>query len=182
MNRIEKLAQLHPTGIILREKDLTEEEYEKLAKDVMKICEEHGACCILHSFIGVAQRLKCPAIHLPLHILRTVSEEEKKQFEIIGVSCHSVEDATEAEKLGATYITAGHIFETDCKKGLPGRGLEFLKNVCESVSVPVFAIGGISVENINDIRNTKAKGACVMSGTMICDDVGKYLKSFENVK
>ena len=42
----------------------------------------------------------------------------------------------EAERLGATYVTAGHIFTTDCKKGLPPRGLDFLKNVCDAVTIP----------------------------------------------
>ena len=57
-------------------------------------------------------------------------------FKVIGTSVHSVEDAIKAEQLGATYMTAGHIFATDCKKGLPPRGLDFLKNVCDAVGIP----------------------------------------------
>ena len=98
---------------------------------------------------------------------------------MIGVSCHSVEDAVAAEERGCTYITAGHVFDTDCKKGLPGRGLEFLQKVCKSVSIPVYAIGGIGSENINAVRAAGAAGACVMSGTMVCTDVKKYLSAFE---
>ena len=52
----------------------------------------------------------------------------------------------EAERLGATYVTAGHIFTTDCKKGLPPRGLDFLKNVCDAVTIPVYGIGGIKFD------------------------------------
>ena len=59
-------------------------------------------------------------------------------FNLIGVSVHSVEEAIFAEKMGAGYVTAGHIFLTDCKKGLAARGLPFLKNVCESVGIPVY--------------------------------------------
>lgn len=179
LERIEKVAAAHPAGIILREKDLTEDDYGKLAKTVLEICEKHKTLCILHNFIRAAMELECTAIHLPLHILRTLSDKEKKKFQIIGASCHSVEDAIEAERLGCTYITAGHVFETDCKKGLPGRGLEFLKDVCESVSVPVYAIGGINPDHIIDIRKAGAKGACVMSGVMTCADVGEYLECFE---
>ena len=182
LERIEKIAAAHPKGIILREKDLAEDVYKELAKDVLDICKKHRTPCILHSFVKVSLELECKEIHLPLHILRTLSEEEKKKFKVLGASCHSVEDAIEAERLGCTYITAGHVFETDCKKGLPGRGLGFLKNVCESVSIPVFAIGGISTDNIIDIRKAGAKGACVMSGAMICKDVEAYLDSFENTK
>ena len=85
-------------------------------------------------------------------VLRKLSEEKRSHFRIIGASCHSVEEAREAVELGCNYIIAGHIFATDCKKGLPGRGLDFLKEVCASVSVPVYAIGGINSENITLIR------------------------------
>lgn len=178
LDRIDQIAAAHPAGIILREKDLDEDAYRELAKAVSKICKSHGTRCILHSYVEVAEELGCNAIHLPLHILRTVSDEKKRKFKEIGASCHSIEDAIEACRLGCTYITAGHVFETDCKKGLPGRGLGFLKNVCESVSVPVFAIGGISVDNIADVKKAGAKGACVMSGVMLCSDVGEYLSRF----
>lgn len=173
--RIEKIASANPTGIILREKDLNEDEYKELAIRVLEICENYKTPCILHSFVCVAAELNCNALHLPLHILRSLSIEDKARFSTLGASCHSAEDAIEAEKLGCTYITAGHVFDTDCKKGLPGRGLEFLQNVCESVSIPVYAIGGINTDNIAKVRDTGATGACVMSGTMICEDVQKYL-------
>ena len=65
---------------------------------------------------------------------------------------------------GADYIFAGNIFETDCKKGLPGRGLEFLENVCKAVNIPVYAIGGISEEKMPQILGTGAAGGCMMSG------------------
>jgi thiamine-phosphate pyrophosphorylase len=85
---------------------------------------------------------------------------------MIGVSCHSVEDSLEAKALGAGYITAGHVFATDCKKGLPPRGLDFLREVCQSVDIPVYAIGGISPENFSQVMEAGASGACVMSGFM----------------
>ena len=167
LTRIETIAASHPKAIILREKDLSEEEYTILAQKVMHICEEHKVPCILHSFAKVAIVLHVKAIHMPLPLLRKMTPQEKSHFEIIGASCHSLEEAKEAERLGCTYITAGHIFLTDCKKGLPGRGLPFLQNICENVSIPVYAIGGISNENINAVRQTGAAGACIMSGFMV---------------
>lgn len=176
--RIEKIALAHPTAIVLREKDLNEKDYKSLAAQVLEICNKHGARCILHSFPEAAAELNCSALHMPLHRLRLLSSEKRVSFKILGASCHSVEDAKEAEKLGCTYITAGHIFDTDCKKGLPGRGLAFLKEVCESVSMPVYAIGGISADKVALIRESGAKGVCVMSGAMTCEDVQKYLGEF----
>ncbi|MBR3910674.1 MAG: thiamine phosphate synthase [Anaerotignum sp.] len=179
LQRVEEIAASKPKGMILREKDLSEKEYKELAEKVLVICKTYDVPCMLHSFIDVAMELGAENIHLPLHILRKVDEKTKETFKIIGASCHSVEEAIEAERLGCTYITAGHVFVTDCKKGLARRGLEFLREVCESVSVPVYAIGGISSENIELVRKTGAAGACVMSGLMICENVKETMKGFE---
>lgn len=173
--RIEKIAASHPTGMILREKDLTEKEYEALAVEVLGICRKYHTACILHSFAATAEKLGCRALHLPLPLLRSLSMKEKEHFTVLGASCHSVADAMEAETLGCTYITAGHIFDTDCKKGLPGRGLGFLQEICSSVSLPVYAIGGINAENLAQVKAAGAKGACIMSTAMMCDDVKKVL-------
>lgn len=175
LKRIEKIAVAHPAGIILREKDLTKEEYRNLAKQVLQICEKHQVSCILHSFTDEAIELSAEAVHLPLSILREMTEEQRSRFKVLGASCHSLEEALEAERLGCTYIIAGHIFATDCKKGLPGRGLDFLKSICENVSIPVYAIGGIDSSNIEAVRNAGAKGACVMSGFMQCEEVHRFL-------
>lgn len=180
--RIQRIAACHPAGIILREKDLTEDEYSALAQQVMKICAEQSTRCILHRFVDVAISLHTEAIHLPLHILRGMSEAQKAQFRMIGASCHSVEDALEARALGCSYITAGHVFETDCKKGLPGRGLNFLRNVCAAVNIPVYGIGGIDAENIPEVRKAGASGACLMSSLMVCEDVQGLMKAMEEAK
>ena len=178
LTRIERLAKAHPAAILLREKDLPETEYAELAGKVLCICKKCRALCILHNYTSVARELHHPALHLPLSVLRTLPETERINFQSLGASCHSVADAKEAESLGCTYITAGHIFDTDCKKGLPGRGLEFLREVCASVSIPVYAIGGISPENLISVRAAGATGACIMSSAMTCEDAGSYLALF----
>ena len=180
--RIRKIAACHPAGIILREKDLSEAEYRALAEQVMSICADHGVNCILHSFVDTAIDLHAEAIHLPLHILRDMTEEQKAQFKMIGASCHSVEDAIEAQALGCSYITAGHVFETDCKKGLPGRGLIFLRDVCNAVQIPVYGIGGIDAGNVSEVRKAGASGACLMSSLMVCEDVPGLMKAMEEAK
>lgn len=84
----------------------------------------------------------------------------------IGTSIHSVDDAVFAESHGADYITAGHIFTTDCKKGLPGRGIDWLKSICNAVSIPVYAIGGISDANVSMLSDCNISGYCMMSASM----------------
>ena len=179
LTRIERIAACHPAGVILREKDMNPEEYKELAAAVMGICEQHGVKCILHSFTDTAISLHSQALHLPLHLLKEMTQEQKSCFTDLGASCHSVEDALEAQALGCTYITAGHVFETDCKKGLPGRGVEFLHSVCAAVDIPVYGIGGIDVDNIALVRNAGASGACLMSSLMATEDVAWLLKAME---
>lgn len=174
-DQIEMIASAHPKAIVLREKDLSEKEYEQLARQVMQICQKHRTQCILHSFSNVATALGATAVHMPLPLLQKMTPQEKSHFQIIGASCHSLEEAKEAQDLGCTYITAGHIFLTDCKKGLPGRGLPFLEEICKAVRIPVYAIGGISSQNIESVRKTGAAGACIMSGFMRCKTVEEIM-------
>lgn len=148
---------------------------------------------IPHTFLSAAEKTGSSYIHLPLPQLRMYKETEESSSQLcrgqeteggisqlrrhsdrqmlaqipqIGVSVHSPKEAREAERLGASYVTAGHIFATDCKKGVPPRSMDFLKQVCDSVRIPVYAIGGINGENVALIRNTKASGACMMSEYM----------------
>jgi thiamine-phosphate pyrophosphorylase len=154
-------------SVVLREKDLSERDYKDLAEKVLKVCKENNTECILHTYHNVARELQCKKLHVPLHILKAkpfISNE----FDVIGVSIHSVDEAIEAVNLGATYITAGHIFSTDCKKDLSPRGLDFLTSVCNAVQVPVYAIGGISPENAHEVIDAGAAGICIMSGLMKC--------------
>ena len=178
-DRIEKIAAGNPAGIILREKDLSPEEYKVLALRVREICQKHKVPCIFHTFWEIALELSHEAIHVPLPVLREMPAGERVGFTTLGASCHSVAEAKEAEELSCTYITAGHIFETDCKKGLPGRGTDFLQEVCREVSIPVFAIGGIEPGNISKVREAGAFGACLMSSLMVEKDPGKLLLTME---
>ena len=171
LERIRRIARCHPHAILLREKDLAPREYEQLARAVMEICDMEHTPCILHSFIDVARELQSRALHLPLPLLRVTGKSLLEEFEVLGTSCHSMEEAQEAEAMGCSYITLGHIFATDCKKGLSPRGIPFLKEVCGRVRIPVYAIGGISPQNIAGTVAARASGACIMSGLMQCADI-----------
>lgn len=164
-NHIEVLAQSNIYGIILREKYLDCKAYFQLAEKVLGICNKHNKLCILHNYPNVAIRLGCKAIHLPLPVL----EESKNiidSFEILGVSVHSVEQAKIAESLGATYVTYGHIFKTDCKKGKQPKGINTINSVADSVNIPVYPLGGINKENIDLIMKQKVAGCAIMSELM----------------
>ena len=205
MEQLERVCKLHPHAIVLREKDMPEAEYLSLARDVIALCKKYDVQCMLHSFINVAMELEHPYIHLPLPILEAYVKKNVSGNISTGMSnftdiyhlfikgfvtsVQSVVVSIKAEQLGATYMTAGHIFATDCKKGLPPRGLDFLKNVCDAVGIPVYAIGGIniasnddstasdapsasdampdiSVPRLADVMECGAAGGCIMSGMM----------------
>ena len=117
-----------PDLLILREKDLPENEYEALAREVLSLCEDLNLRCILHTYVETARRLRVDGIHLPFSLWRK-HLEELSDFSFLGVSVHSVEEARFAQEHGVSYLTAGHIFATDCKKGAPPRDLDFLKEV-----------------------------------------------------
>ncbi|MGN1409827.1 MAG: thiamine phosphate synthase [Eubacteriales bacterium] len=180
LNRIDGIAQAGVKAVILREKELCEEEYFSLAREVKRICDQRGVTFIPHSFTTTAKNLGCNALHIPLGALKELDEIEKTHFDILGTSVHSVDDALKAQSLGCTYLVAGHIFETDCKKGLVGRGLNFLGEVCRAVDIPVYAIGGINEKNIGSVRNAGACGVCVMSSLMCAEDVRGYLRELNN--
>lgn len=182
LEQIERLAQSDIAGIILREKDMSEADYEMLAHDVLAICARYRKPCTLHTFVDVARRLNCPRIHLPLPLLMEYAAGDGELasasgsgtakcgrlagFTTIGTSIHAVEEVAVAERCGATYLTAGHIYATDCKRGLPPRGLDFLREVVATATVPVYAIGGITRANSAEVLAAGATGGCIMSLSM----------------
>lgn len=169
--QMERVCRLQPRSVILREKDLEEDEYVELARRIGKICQDFQVPLIWHSFAEAASKEGVKAIHLPLWKLKELAGERPElleQFTTIGASVHAPEEAVLAEKLGASYVTAGHVYATDCKRGLPPRGVGFLRDVCERVEIPVFAIGGIQIEGaqIEEVLQCGAAAACIMSGMM----------------
>jgi thiamine-phosphate pyrophosphorylase len=173
LEQIKRVCQLRPEAVILREKDLSETEYAKLAEEVYNITTSYDVRLIIHTYINVAKELGINTVHMSLHNMREYRKEFIDNVNKInniktGCSIHSVEEAVEARNMGASYITAGHVYATDCKKGLAPRGLDFLKNVCDSVDIPVYAIGGINIDDgrRKEVKKYGAAGSCIMSGMM----------------
>lgn len=171
--QIELLCKAGVSALILREKDMTEKEYEMLAEKAVSIGMTYNTPVILHSFVNVAESLNNMAIHLSMPEFMRITKNDgnsyktlSSQFKIIGVSTHTLEEAVEAEKAGATYITASHIYETDCKKGLEPKGIDYLREVCEAVSIPVYALGGINYKNMAEALEAGAEKVCMMSEMM----------------
>ncbi len=176
VQRLDRLTRAGVDLIILREKDLERKQYEELAQQGCGICKGR---LILHGFADAAQHLGYHRLHLPLHVLQSLSIQERERFSVLGASCHSLSDVLTAQQLGCSYVTLGHIFATDCKKGLPPRGVEFLEQVCRESQLPVYAIGGINAETIRLTVDAGASGACLMSTLMTCPDPEVIIKNLK---
>ena len=168
IERLTKLTELRPQAVILRAKSLDKAAYRTLALQAQQSCKAAGIALILHSDWQLARKLGIQNLHLPLALLRQISEYERAYFTWLSTSVHSVGEAQEAQALGATVLIAGHIYTTQCKAGLAPRGLSFLQAVCSAISLPVYAIGGIGFDAAQhaELKANGARGACVMSAYM----------------
>ena len=166
------LENFEIVALTLREKDLDKNEYLNLVEKIYPICKKYGIDLILHQNydLNLDEKYNIEGIHLSYEIFKSLNKNirEKliKKYKRIGVSIHSLDEGKEVEILGATYVVAGHIFETDCKKGLEPRGLNFIKELSSILTIPIFAIGGINEENSNLVLNSGAFGVCMMSSLM----------------
>ena len=169
--QLEKIfqASVRPQRLVLREKDLPEKEYLELYQQVAPLCRQYGVELLLHNFWQLALRLHAP-LQVPLSLLRLAELQARKaELPLLGTSVHSLAEAQEAVALGADYLVAGHIFPTSCKPGLPPRGLDFLREICSKVDLPVYAIGGLQLgrpRQLDQVRACGAKGAFFMSDYM----------------
>lgn len=170
LKQLEKVTKLHPHALILREKDLADDAYESLAKKVFDLCKREDITFFLHTKIEIARKIGCQNIHLSIPVLKGLSETEKKalteDFCEISISCHSMEDVEIAMAGGATQIILGTIFETECKKGVLGKGVEFVREICQKCPLPVYAIGGMNMQRLPLVIDAGAAGCCMMSGFM----------------
>lgn len=170
--RVEKIAAAKPDRIMFRDKERSDDDYVKTAFKLLEISEKYDVPCSMYrKFENFSN------IHMTMSTLRSTPQKDTQCFELTGASVHSVSEAIEAESKGVDYVIAGHIFATDCKKGLPPRGLDFLREICQAVKIPVYAIGGIDPENVRYIAESGASGACIMSGFMTCDDPAEYIET-----
>lgn len=169
LEQVKRVVACSPHALILREKDLDDASYAALAREVLALCEQANVPCFVHGRPHIAEALRCPRLHLPLAQLEALVRERPdalRPFSELSVSCHSEQDARQAERLGATRLILGTIFETDCKPGLAGAGVGLVRAACNATSLPVFAIGGVTPERLPALLEAGAAGGCMMSGFM----------------
>jgi thiamine-phosphate pyrophosphorylase len=159
-------------GIQLREKDLGGRELFDLAEKVKALCVDRQASLFINDRVDVALAVDADGIHLggasiPIEAARALVGTDK----LIGVSTHSMREAEEAERAGADFLLFGPIYFTPSKAdyGEP-QGLAALKEVVKKISIPVYAIGGIKVGNIVDMKEAGVRGIALISAIMSSAD------------
>lgn len=174
--RVQKILAAEPFLVILREKDLSDSEYENLAEQIISGNDKYNHILSLNR-PDIAIKLGIENVHLTIHDLRENGRPEG--IKRVGASVHSAAEAKEAQGLGADYLIAGHIYATDCKKGLEPRGISFLREIAGAVMIPVFAIGGICEKNFHEPVENGAEGVCLMSEFMTCDRPYERVKRYK---
>ena len=146
-----------------RDKDSKRYEMLKVAEDIRAITKEYNVLFIVNDFIDIALLSKADGVHLgqddiPLLKAREITPDNF----IIGISTHSLLQAVEAENRGADYIGIGPVFSTPTKKTYKPIGLSIVKEVLINVNIPVVAIGGLNLENIEDLLRIGVKNAAMV--------------------
>ena len=168
--QIEYICKQNLYALILREKDLDDKTYEEFAVKCNDICTKNNVLFFINTKIHIAQKLKIKNIQVSFENFVN-NKESLNSFDTVAVSVHSLSEALTVQKFVEEtsqniFLIAGHIFETDCKKGLEPRGIEFLKEICANVEIPVFAIGGINQTTIKQLKGINIEGVCLMSELM----------------
>lgn len=179
LKKVEQACQSGVTMIQLREKQLTTNQYYELAKIVKQITDTYQVPLIIDDRLDVCLAVDAAGLHigddeLPVSVARQVLGTEK----ILGVTAKTVKRALEAEKSGADYLGTGAIFPTTTKENAPITLISTLKDICQTVDIPVVAIGGLTCENIHQLSGTGIAGIAVVRDLMQARDIEKRTQEF----
>ena len=174
---VEKALKGGITLLQLREKEMNFEDFVKSANEIKKVCRKYNVPLIINDNINVAKAVDADGVHIgqddiPLREARKILGTDK----IIGVTAKTTEQAQKAETDGADYIGSGAIFGTSTKGDAKKMDIETLKSITASVNIPVVAIGGITDENVLNLKGTGIAGAAVVSGIFAEKDIEKASK------
>ena len=165
------------TCVQLREKELSEDDFLKEAKQISALCKEYKVPFIVNDNVNIAIACKADGIHIGqedmelTNVRKLVGEDM-----IIGVSAHTVEEAIKAQEDGADYIGIGAVFATSTKTDVDVLSFETLKSICEAVEIPTVAIGGIKKDNICKLKGSGIDGVAVVSAIFAAKDIATATK------
>ena len=173
LKRIEDALKGGVDILQLREKEKTDLEILNLGKKVKKICDQYNIPLLIDDKPHLAWALGC-GVHvgaddMPISLCRKLLGEKA----LIGATAKSVEAAKKAQEDGANYLGVGAIFETKTHVKTKRTSVETFKKIKETVDIDVYAIGGLNIENVDILKNSKADGICVVRAIMDAKNVYK---------
>ena len=179
LEKIETACRSGVTIVQLREKNLTTNQYYQLAKQVKEITDAYQVPLIIDDRLDVCLAVDAAGLHigddeLPVPVARQVLGPDK----ILGVTAKTVKRALEAEEGGADYLGTGAIFPTTTKENAPITLISTLKTICQTVAIPVVAIGGLTSENIDQLIGTGIAGVAVVRDLMQAEDIEAKTQAF----
>ena len=179
IEKVETACRSGVTIIQLREKNLTTNQYYQLAKQVKEITDTYQVPLIIDDRLDVCLAVDAAGLHigddeLPVSVARKVLGPDK----ILGVTAKTVKRALEAETSGADYLGTGAIFPTTTKENAPITLISTLKTICQTVAIPVVAIGGLTSENIEQLIGTGIAGVAVVRDLMQAEDIEAKTQAF----
>ena len=179
LEKIETACRSGVTIVQLREKNLTTNQYYQLAKQVKEITDAYQVPLIIDDRLDVCLAVDAAGLHigddeLPVSVARQVLGPDK----ILGVTAKTVKRALEAEEGGANYLGTGAIFPTTTKENAPITLISTLKTICQTVAIPVVAIGGLTSENIDQLMGTGIAGVAVVRDLMQAEDIEAKTQAF----
>ena len=169
------------TFIQLREKHLDTEHFLLEAKELKDLCHAYHVPFVINDNVEIALAIDADGVHVGQHDMEVQYAREKLgPNKIIGVSAHSVEEAILAEKNGADYLGVGSVFTTTTKSDAGHISFDTVKQICESVSIPVIGIGGITKENVHVLRGTGLCGVAVISAIYAQKDIAQATRELKS--
>ena len=179
LEKVEMACRSGVTIIQLREKNLTTNQYYHLAKQVKEITDAYQVPLIIDDRLDICLAVNAAGLHigddeLPVSVARQVLGPKK----ILGVTAKTVKRALEAEEGGADYLGTGAIFPTTTKENAPITLISTLKTICQTVAIPVVAIGGLTSENIDQLIGTGIAGVAVVRDLMQAEDIEAKTQAF----
>ena len=160
------------TLVQLREKNLDFNSFCKEAEKIHFLCSKYNVPLIINDDVEVAKAVNAEGVHLGQGDMSIAKAREiLGKNKIIGATARTKEQAVKAEKEGADYVGSGAVFGTSTKSDAVKMSFDTLMEICKSVNIPVTAIGGITKENVLQLKGTGVSGVAVVSGIFAEKDI-----------
>ena len=171
--QVEEVLQNGATFLQLREKEFSHEEIVTEAREIQTIARKYHVPFVINDDIYAAREINADGVHIGQGGMAfTQARKILGQDKIIGLSAGNLTEAISAEKIGADYIGVGAVFPTSTKEDATSMTMEELQEITRTVSIPVVAIGGITADNLMQLRGTGIDGISVISAIFGQPDPG----------